>query len=69
MSEEDKDRKVTWKDLEDMFIEDNPEFNWVDKLRVQEGHYKREMSKEQLDFLLDIMNYLIYDSYDQKEIN
>lgn len=62
--EEDKDRMVTWKDLEDMFIEDNPEFNWVDKLRVKEGHYKKQMSKEQLDFLLEVLNYIILCQYD-----
>lgn len=61
---EDKDKRVTWKDLEDMLLDDDNSLNWTDHLRIREGHYKRQMSKEQVDFLLEVLNYIILCSYD-----
>ena len=60
----DKDEPITWRDLEDMLLDDNQSLNWTDELRIRDGHYKRQMSKEDLDFLLKVINYIILCQYD-----
>ena len=64
MNKDDEDKRVTWEDLEDMLLEDNKSLNWTDQLRIKDGHYKRQMSKEDLDFMLEVLNYIILCSYD-----
>jgi len=64
MASDNKDKPMTWREFEDMLLDDNQDLNWTDELRIRDGHYKRQMSKEDLDFILEVLNYIILCSYD-----
>lgn len=64
MSENNEHKPITWRDLEDMLLNERNDLSWTDELRIRDGHYKRQMSKEDLDFILKVLNYIILCQYD-----